>query len=117
MLGKTWPAIWLGLGTPKCQLTLLEVLTYEPLSAAPRPGVIEEPARSRLSCHGRQMAGPGPKPTFRPGFDAALRLPETGHSHIMQHSRLVKVSCADLPTVRRICSVLSVSAKPFGNGG
>jgi len=36
----------------------------------------------------------GPNRTFRPGFDAALRLPETGHSNIVQPSRLVKVSCA-----------------------
>ena len=38
----------------------------------------------------------GPNRTFRPGFDAALRLPETGHSHIVHYSRLVKVSCAGL---------------------
>lgn len=52
----------------------------------------------------------GPKPTFRPCSDAALRLPETGHSHIVQHSRLVKVSCADIPAVRRgwpICAAIT----------
>ena len=37
----------------------------------------------------------GPKPTFGPGSNAALRLPENGHSCIEQHSRLVKVSRTD----------------------
>ena len=37
----------------------------------------------------------GPNPTFRPGSDAAMRRPETGHSFIVQHFRWVKVSCAD----------------------
>ena len=59
----------------------------------------------------------GPNRTFRPGFDAALRLPETGHSHIVHYSRLVKVSCAGLSCRSLRRSVCAAIARAFGMKG